>query len=484
MNYTRLMYVCFAVMVSISLYMPVVITGYATRFTRWFVSDAGALVLVSCTMFLLLSVFMMFSPYRHMRLGGRDARPAYSTISWLAMLFATGMGSGLVFYGAAEPLIHYATPPADAPMHDMPHALALTYFHWGFHAWAIYAVSGLTIAYVCFCRNIHLTPAASVGVAGKLCFVVNGVAIIAILFGVVGSLCMTVLQLADGIMEINHIDEAYKTIIMFATLAVLCVVFITSSCTGLGKGIKILSNVNIAIALLLLAFVCFAAWHVPYGRIISGALVDYAGILATHSLRILPESAVASWQQDWSITLFLWWIAWSPFVGVFIARISYGRTIQAFILGVLCVPTLFTVLWFGIFGAATLSDVSVLGELDILVNQPQHVTYRLLESLPYSHVTHYVMLLLLFIFLVTSADSGAYVLAMFTSDSHYTPTIRARLFWGVVFGVVTGVMLLIDGGIGFIKSIAILGGIPYMFIMLWQVVVMLKDMRINRANLQ
>ncbi len=392
------------------------------------------------------------------------------------MLFATGMGSGLVFYGAAEPLTHYINAPADVTPRNIPQAIGLSYFHWGFHAWAIYAVAGLSIAHICFKEGGMLTPAASLKQKGIARRLVNYVAIIAIVFGVVGALCMAVLQLSDGISRQLDLSRVDASLIKYAMLAALCIVFILSSCTGLGRGIKTLSNLNIAAAILLLTFVFFATWNLPYVSLITEALGEYGAILFHHSLRLFPSPKIAHWQQDWSISLFLWWVAWAPFVGVFIARISYGRTIKEFIIGVLCVPTLFSIIWFGIFGSAVLSEPSLQPELSALADAPQQVTYRLLNTLPYSEITTIVMLLLLFVFLVTSADSGAYVLAMFTSESHYTPTVRARLIWGVVLGATTSIILLSNGGINMIKSIAILGGIPYLFIMVWQLYVLLRDL--------
>ena len=462
--------------IGLAYYFPESVIEAASTLTKWFVNTYGGIVLVICTAFLCSCIALLLLPCRNKRIGGQHAVPQYSTISWLTMLFATGMGSGLVFYGAAEPLIHYVYTPPDLTKQSNAQALGITYFHWAFHAWAIYAIAGLSIAYIGFAHNNALTPAASLKQQGCVAKIVNYIAMIAIIFGIVGSLCMTILQISDGISRQFHFAQTDQTWVKFSVLGSLCLVFILSSCTGLRRGIKILSNINIAVALLLLSFIFFATWHISYSTYITQALNEYATMLLTHSLRIFPSNEIAAWQQDWSITLFLWWVAWAPFVSVFIARISYGRTIKEFILGVVGAPTLFSIIWFGILGTAILGDVSLQSQWSALADHPQQVTYHLLNSLPYSDVTIIVMLLLLFVFLVTSADSGAYVLAMFTSHSHYIPTIRSRLIWGVVLGLVTALMILGNSGINIIKSVAILGGIPYLFIMLWQLVILLHHL--------
>ncbi len=447
---------------------------------KWFGHNFGWMVMLACAFFVIFCFYIAFSRYGRLRLGDPDEAPGFSTISWLAMLFAAGMGAGLVFYGAAEPLIHYTTPPPDpfSPPNNAAHArtaMAITYFHWGLHAWAIYAVAALSIAYFSFHRHTPMLPSIPIIQAFPVRWqhtagtIIDTFAIVAVVFGLVASLSQGVLQVSNGIAA-RLPEQMDNKAIELVVLASMFVCYMLSASTGLHRGIKILSNINISIAVLLMLFILFAGPNYFIMESFVSGIGDYLSQITYLSFNMRHYSDPSSgWMEEWTIPYFLWWVAWGPFVGVFIARISRGRTLKEFILGVMLVPTLFSALWFATLGGTGLylEMYSIPGFAEVTAI-PQSTTYAVLQTLPISEITTLIMLLLTFIFLVTSADSGTYVLGMFTSHGNLNPSKRQRLFWGIMVGLAALGNILTDRGTEFSRSIVIVGSIPYLFVMLWQ----------------
>jgi len=435
----------------------------------------------------LLCLYLTFSRYGKMRLGGEDARPQFSTFSWLAMLFATGMGSGLVFYGAAEPLMHFATPPPyQSDVTDIEKvntALVYTYFHWGFHAWGIYAIAALTIGYFAFNRESSMRISAPLSRTGSptmrayLASCVNNMAIIAIVFGLVASLAQSVLQMSAGLQSQFDVemDTVYLRLII---IFLLMTCYTASSLTGITRGIKILSNINILIAILFMFFVLGFGPTAYIMDLFTSSMNDYLSRFAALSVDINPFRESTKWTEDWTITYYLWWLAWAPLVGVFIARISFGRTIRTFMIAIIIIPTLFSALWFATLGGAAF-NIEFFQSPGFIENisSPQNMSYALIEHLPLSSITPYTMLFLMFIFLVTSADSGAYVLGMLSTEKGHDPSRKQRLFWGLVLGLLTIGALVTGRSTEFFRAFAVIGGIPYLFIMLWQGYALMKALR-------
>ena len=472
----------FVLLVTAGITYPEEIATFVTLATQWFEHNFGWLVLLICAFFVGFCVYIAFSRYGSLRLGGPEEEPQFSTASWLAMLFAAGMGAGLVFYGAAEPLLHYMDPPPQDRFvlegsGEARHAMVISYFHWGIHAWAIYAVAALSIAYFTFHRHTSLLPSIPITNHPLGSMAINSFAALAVVFGLVSSLSQGVLQVSDGI--ISHVPTLSDPLtVKLGVLAALFCCYMYSASTGIGKGIKTLSDINLIIALVLMAFVLFAGPTQFIMESFVSGIGDYLDKFVYLSFNVRHFTDPGGWTESWTITYFLWWISWGPFVGVFIARISRGRTLKQFMLGVILVPTIFSALWFATLGgtAIHLEMLDQPGFGDV-VSTMERTTYAVLSTLPLAEVTTIVVLLLLFIFLVTSADSGTYVLGMFTTQGDLNPSVRQRLFWGVMVGLVTTGAILTGGSIAFFRSLAVAGAIPYLIIMLLQTYGLWKALR-------
>lgn len=438
--------------------------------------------LTSVTGFMLLCVWLGFGRYGALRLGGNEAEPEFSTASWLAMLFSAGIGSGLLFWGVAEPVTHYAHPPiglgetADAARH----AMLLTNFHWGLHAWAVYCVAALVLGYFGFRRGTPYLAGAPIRAGHKgrwvepVARLADLIAVVAVAFGVAGALVFGTLQVQAGLNVTSGVPIGSNAVAL-TIMAVLTVAYLLSATTSLDKGIKWLSNINIALALGLMIFLLVAG---PTSYLLRGfvnAIGDYASSLPGLTLHLYPYDGVGGWLESWTLTYFVWWIAWAPFVGIFIARISYGRTIRQFVVGVLVTPTVLTILWFAVFGGTALHEQTQ-GGGDMVRMVDENITvalFTLLQGLPIPQILSGVAVVLIFIFLVTSADSATFVLGMLTSQGSLNPPTRRKLAWGVVLaGISAG--LLLSGSLAAIKALAIAGAIPFTFILILQIGALLR----------
>ncbi len=445
----------------------------------------GWLFLTSVSTFLLLCLWVAFSRYGRLTLGRSGDEPEFSTASWLAMLFAAGMGSGLLFWGVAEPVIHYADPPV--PPGGTPaaarRALVQTAFHWGIHAWAVYCMGGLVLAYFGFRKGLPYLPGAPLRhvFRGRWVVPVAGLAdligVLAVAAGVGGSLGAGILQLRTGLAAFAGLPGG-STLVAFGILGVLMVAYMTSASTSLDKGIKWLSNINMGLAIALMLFVLAAGPTSFLLDVFATGIGDYVAALPSLSLRLFPYRDLEQWTHSWTLTYFIWWIAWAPFVGVFIARISKGRTIREFVLGVLLAPTAFSLLWFAVFGGAGIhEELHGAGGMVELVSEDVTVAlFALFDRLPLAALLSGVAALLLFVFLVTSADSATYVLGMLTSHGSLVPTTQRKLLWGLVIGGLGGALML-TGNIDVLKSVIVTGAVPFTFVMLLQVVALLRALR-------
>lgn len=451
------------------------------------------LIMLSCTGFMVFCLYLAFSRYGELRLGGADERPQFSTPSWLAMLFAAGMGIGLIFWGTAEPLHHMAHPPnPDAVSPNSPEAarlgMVITHLHRALHPWAIYAIGGLTVAYFGFRKQMPLLPSTPMRAMNMLPSknidpIIDTFAILAVVFGVVSSVGEGVMQIASGIdifiPGIGSETESYVLVML-----VMATAYMTSALSGINKGIKILSDINMLVCILLLAFVLFAGPTVYLMRVTVMSLGDYISQLPRLSFDLRLDTPGQGWTQHWTLTYFLWWVAWAPFVGVFIARISRGRTIRQFLTGVLFVPSLFSILWYAVMGGAGY-DLQLKQGVDLaamLENNHEFITYALLEHLPLTAITQLVVIFLVFIFLVTSADSGSYVLGMFSSHGSANPPKAQSLFWGVMIAMICLAVLVTGEGIPLLRAVVVCGAIPYLFIMLWQSWCLLKSLHLENTE--
>lgn len=464
--------------------------GLATKAARLvhiqFVSR-GWFIMLAVSFMLIVSIWLALSRYGSIKLGADDDQPEFSTISWLTMLFAAGMGVGLLFWGSAEPLTHfdliknYKDPGVAADQ-----ALFVTNFHWGLHAWAIYALTGLVIAYFGFRRNCPCLIGAPIvdtfgsnRITNLVSWLSNLLAIVAIAIGVGGSIAMGVFQVKDGFDTLFGLSDTGLGL-TFVVFFVLCAAYFPPLVVDLSQGMAKLSNAAMAVAGALMLFVLIAGpTHYLMGGIVQAFGEYFTGALV-HGFRTFTflDEHVGSWFESWTLTYMVWWIAWAPFVGVFIARISKGRTIREFICGVILGPTVFSILWFGIFGGAGFYEV-LRGDseiMDVVRNNVSAVTFYMLGNFPFPLLTISLVIVAAFLFIITSVVSAAFVLGMFSTEGNLNPGVKIKLIWGVILGALGAVMIL-SGNIGAIKSIIALGSLPFVFVVLLLVVCLLKTLK-------
>ncbi len=416
--------------------------------------------------FLIVPVTLLFFPMRRIRIGGRDARPEFSRFGWFTMLFAAGMGIGIVFYGVAEPLLHFANPLRAEPRSPaaLIEAMRLSYFHWGLHAWGIYIVLALAIAHAHFNRGLPLAPRSAMEpllgarIHGPIGDAVDILCTVGTLLGVATSLGL-------GAMQINASLAIFFGWPKAVGLQVLIIAAITAAATtsvvlGVKRGIQRLSQSNMVLAFALLLFVFVAGPTLYSIELFVSSLGFYLQKLPQASLYLEPGSD-STWQTTWTLFYWGWWISWSPFVGVFVARISQGRTVFEFVLGVLLVPTLVTFFWFATFGGAALyaqieQGAALIEAVDRNVSTSLQV---LLAELPLASLTTALATAVIAIFFVTSSDSGSFVDDMVTSGGDPNPPRPQRVFWAVSEGVVAATLLLM-GGLTAIRNAAISLGLP------------------------
>ncbi|WP_051881356.1 BCCT family transporter [Parvularcula oceani] len=425
----------------------------------WFLLHFGRPILWGASACVVLCAVLAVIPAGRVRIGGQEAVPEFGTFTWLSMLFAAGMGAGLVFWGAAEPLIHAGQPPPGTEGEALHHALALTQFHWSLHAWAIYAIAALAVALSLRPGRPPLpsAPFPSLGPAKRR--LLDWTALIAVLFGVVASMGQGLFQMGAGLEILTGQAVPDGRGPQVAALLLLFAAYAVSVATGLHRGIAVLSVLNVGLALLLMGFVLVTGSTGAILRTLAQTSIAYLSELPRLSLEIRPEGAGRQWTRDWSLTYFLWWVAWTPFVGVFIARISIGRTVRSFLAGVVLVPSLATLVWFSVFGGAALSAEAGGASLGVtdFATAPQ-ASYALLGTLPFPVLSQALTLLLVFLFLVTSADSGAYVLGLFSRNGE--PAIAERLYWGSVLAALTGAAIWSESGQSVTRAFAVTGAIP------------------------
>ncbi len=401
------------------------------------------------------------------------------------MLFSAGIGSGLLFWGVAEPVMHYAHPPIGdaATPASARQALLLTNFHWGFHAWSVYGIAALVLAWFGFREGTPYLAGAPIRKAfsgrwtAPVGYLADLVAVVAVVFGVAGALAMGTKQLQAGLNATSGLS-ATDPLVGVGLLALATAAYLTSATTSVDKGIKLLSNLNITLAIGLMLFILAAGPTAFLLRGFANALGDYLSSLPSLTLQLYSFEGVEGWVRGWTLTYFVWWIAWAPFVGIFIARISRGRTVREFVLGVVIAPSVVSVLWFAVFGGMGLFE-ETLGDGQIVRMVDANVTtalFSLFDRLPLPQVLSGVAVVLIFIFLVTSADSATFVLGMLTSDGSYEPPTARKLLWGAALSGLAAGLLLTDS-VRAIQALSIVGAIPFTFILILQVGAFLRALR-------
>ena len=439
---------------------------------RWIATNLGWFYTGTVALFPVFCLGLALSRFGRVRLGDPEERPKYSRVTWFAMLFSAGMGIGLLFWSVAEPLSHYLEPPfGEGGTEQAGHtALRLTFFHWGLHAWAIYVVTALGLAFFTFRHKLPLSlrsifyPLVGDRIYGTFGHVVDVFAVLGTMFGVATSLGLGVLQVNAGLDYLLGIGQSH-------TAQVLLIVGITAAATasvvsGLDKGISLLSRINVFAALALMVGVLALG---PTAFLLD-AFLEATGEYLQNIVQLslwTQATEDGRWQADWTLFYWGWWISWSPFVGTFIARVSRGRTIREFVIGVLVVPTGAVLLWMTVFGATAVymqhtGQASLAGFVDGNVST---AFFALLDALPAAKGTAALGTVIVMLFFVTSSDSGSLVIDMLTAGGHTEPPKIQRVFWAVTEGVVAAT-LLIGGGLQALQTAAISTGLPIAGILL------------------
>ena len=463
------------------------LTGFSVMLTGVIFTSRSWFIMLSVSILLILGIWLAFSPYGKIKLGKDNDEPEFSTVSWLSMLFAAGMGVGLLFWGTAEPLSHFnVIRDYTDNFRAAEHALFITIFHWGLHAWAIYAVTGLVMAYFSFRRgfpNLVSTPMKAVfgqhlwtKSVGWLC---DLLAIYAIAIGIGGSIAMGVFQIQSGVESLFGLSGSglWLAVVIFV---VLCMAYILPLMVDLSKGMATLSNTAMAIAGGLMIFVLLTGPTFFMMNGIIGSIGDYFFKVIPHGFKTYTffDEKVSTWFQSWTLTFMVWWFAWAPFVGVFIARISKGRTIREFLFGVMLVPTFFSIFWFGVFGSVGFYGVLEIdaGILEAVETNIKDITFFVLRHLPLSYLTSVATVLAAFLFVVTSVVSASFVLSMFASGGNLNPPTKTKIIWGVILGAL-GLVMILSNSIDAVKSIIGLAALPFVFIVLLMAVCLLKALK-------
>ncbi len=452
-------------------------------------TGGGWAFVLAASGFVVFALWLAFSRYGRIPLGGDGETPEFRTVSWIAMMFSAGMGIGLMFYGVSEPLSHFTKPPPGTVAAGTPEALdvamATTLFHWTLHPWAIYAVVGLAIAYSTFRRGRRqlissafaplLGETRTEGAFGKA---VDILAIFATLFGSAASLGLGALQIGAGL-ELNGVPGVGETLLV-VIIVVLTIAFVASAVSGVAKGIQWLSNINMVLAGILAAVVFVAGPTILILNLLPTAIGDYFGNLAQMAARTAATGgdATAEWLSGWTVFYWAWWISWTPFVGMFIARISRGRTIRQFVVGVILIPSSVSLLWFAIFGGAAINLQR--SGTDLASQDTEGQLFGLLNSMPLGGVLSIIAMLLVAIFFVSGADAASIVMGTLSSRGSIEPSRWVVVFWGVVMGAIAAIMLIIGAGEGDaltgIQNITIIMAAPFALVMIVLCVALAKDL--------
>ncbi|WP_229833722.1 BCCT family transporter [Streptomyces xantholiticus] len=454
--------------------------------------NGGWAFVLAASGFVVFALWLAVSRYGRIPLGQEHEGPEFRTASWVAMMFSAGMGIGLMFYGVSEPLAHYTTPPPGTDPIDaadaMQTALATTLFHWTLHPWAIYAVVGLAIAYSTFRRRRRQNISAvfeplmgkkrAEGAPGR---VIDILAIFATLFGSATSLGLGALQIGSGFQELGWMAKA-GTGLLIAIIGVLTVCFVFSAVSGVERGIQWLSNTNMVLAVVLVLFVFVAGPTILVLDLIPTSLASYFGQLPQLAGRTEAATGggdVADWLSSWTVFYWAWWISWTPFVGMFIARISRGRTIRQFVGGVILVPSTVSLIWFAVFGgtAMQLEERGRLGG----ETTPEGQLFGVLQEFPIAGVMSLLVMILVGIFFVSGADAASIVMGTLSQKGTFEPQRLVVVFWGVVTGAVAAVMLLVGEGKGDalagLQHLTILVAAPFVLVMIGMCVALMRDLR-------
>ena len=452
----------------------------------WLTSQFDWFYIISVNIILVFCIYVIFSPIGKIRIGGKDALPEYSYLSWFAMMFAAGVGIGLMFYGVLEPVNHFLKPPLGIDPANIEvardYAVSAAILHWSLHAWSVYALVGLSLAFFYYNKNLPLTirsafyPILGEAIWGWPGHIVDILAVFAILFGLATSLGLGAEQVTGGLNYLFDVPNTITTNVV--VVLVITAVALVSVLRGLDKGVKVLSEINVGLA----ALFCLFAF-------LAGSTLDIAGEFLSntiHYLQHLPE--FSNWinrpddafVHDWSTFYWAWWIAWSPFVGMFIARVSKGRTAREFVGCALVLPTIVSIIWMTTFGDSAIAqylDQGYTGVTAIVENfTPELAMFKFLELLPFARISSIIAIFLIIVFFVTSMDSGSLVVDTITAGGKINAPVTQRVFWCCFEGFIA-IALLLGGGLVSLQALSLASGFPFTFVLLLMMVSLYKGMK-------
>lgn len=461
------------------------ITAFISTYFSWYYLLLIMIILAIC-------VYLLFSRYSSIKLGKEDEDPEFSLPSWFAMLFSAGMGIGLVFWTTAEPISHaFISSPVSEPGSDaaVNEALQYSFFHWGIHAWAVYAIVALTFAYFNFHKgypglvSATLTPLIgekwAQGIFGKM---IDILAVIATVTGVAATLGFGAMQINEGFGYLFDIPSSFP--IQFTIIAVSTVLFTWSAWSGIDKGIKRLSNLNMSLAFIILLVLFIIGPTLYILNSFTSSIGNYITDFFEMGLRLpMSDEGQMSWVTDWTIFYWAWWVSWAPFVGIFIARVSRGRTIKEFIIGVLFVPSLVMFIFFTVFGASAI-NLELNGIATISEYATETATFAMLEQYPLGYLMSLFTVVVIVIFFVTSADSATFVLGMLSTKGSIHPSGLVKVTWGVILSAFA-IIMIYTGGVQSIQNLLIVAALPFsivIILMTWSLFISLSEEKPRYKN--
>ncbi|MCF2856849.1 BCCT family transporter [Pseudoalteromonas sp. SMS1] len=448
--------------------------------------NASWFFVLTVAIILGLVLYLSISRFGEIKLGPDHSDPDYSFSTWLAMLFAAGMGIGLMFFGVAEPVMHFVSPPSQeaSSLEAIKEAMKITFFHWGFHAWAIYAIVAMILAYFSYRHSLPLTlrsalyPIIGDKINGWAGHAVDIFAVVGTVFGVATSLGLGAAQVNSGLAYLFSIEiSTLNQVLIMVTITTLASI---SVATGLDKGIKILSQTNMILAVVLLGLIFLIGPSVFLLQAYVQNVGEYLSDIVSTTFNLFAYEK-KDWIGGWTIFYWGWWLAWAPFVGLFIARISKGRTIREFVIGVTCIPTAFTLLWMTIFGNSALAMIFEQGLTNIsqmVSNNSAVALFVFLENYPLSQFLIGLSIIMIVVFFVTSCDSGAMVIDMLCSNGNNNTPLWQRLFWSIGVGVVAAALSL-AGGLDALQTLTIVSALPFSVVLLIACYGLIKALRID-----
>jgi len=463
---------------------------------NFFIQKFGWFYLLAAVVFVLFCFIVAFSKFGKIKLGKDDEEPVYSTFSWFAMLFSAGMGIGLVFWGVAEPINHFAISPfaEDGTREAAVIALRTCFFHWGIHPWASYGVMAIALGYFQFRKGLPALASSifhpilgDEGIRGPIGKTIDIVTVIITLMGVATSLGLGTLQVVTGLEMVYGFPNSLLVRVIF--IAVVTVIFIISARSGIEKGIKWLSNINMSIAAILLIFLAIVGPTLWLVNIFTESIGSYLNNVIplsffTDSAGVVAEKTGYDWVGGWTVFYWAWWITWVPFVGSFLARISRGRTIREFVLAGLVAPTILSAIWFTVVGGSAihLELFGIGGIVDATFNDVSTAIFVTFNGYPLTNLLSTLAMLMVTIFFLTSADSATFVLGMYTCNGDLEPDNSVKSLWGIFIGF-TAIALLLSGGLSAVQTVSFVLGGPYMLLMLVMIYSVVKALSRDKEYL-